>query len=507
MGFESILFGEMQQKISECMPDFFHDLQLDYLLGLIKNYSKIYSIEPFYFTLPEDPSLISYRQQVYADVLRKPLADALSRFCLSMQKSRGAYEFSDQCEDRRAAASYHLEAASHYWDALLALEVAFEKCEPESRGFMEFRGFLLGYLKDCRADGWERDMEEAGRFFSELRFSLIMEEERVTILEETEEQPDLLREIAEILREDVRESDGDMPDLFPGQTELSTLEETLVRLLARSRPSLFQDIDSFYSRRRNFYSECILRFEQEIQFYLSFYKFQERTETLGYTFGLPKLREDGQFSGTGLYDLALAWRSASRNYEVVDNDFRYPEKAAFFVVTGPNQGGKTTFARSMGQALYFSMMGLPVNAKTFHFPFFHGIVTHFEAEEKIQSNSGKLKEEISRLAPIVHQDKRNLFVILNELFTTATTYDAALMGKRVVDYFLNRGCFGIYVTHIQELADEREGIVSLVAQVEAGEEKRRTYRILPMEAQGCGYSEPLVRQFELRYEDIIRRLS
>jgi DNA mismatch repair ATPase MutS len=178
------------------------------------------------------------------------------------------------------------------------------------------------------------------------------------------------------------------------------------------------------------------------------------------------------------------------------------------VVTGPNQGGKTTVARSMGQAVYFALMGLPVNAEEFNMPMFNGISTHFEAEESLQSNSGKLKEEINRLLPMMRKDSnRNSFVVLNELFTTATTHDAMIMGRKVMESFLARECYGIYVTHIQELAEEADNIISLVAQLEPGEESKRSYRMLPMKAQGYGYSDALVKKFHLEYEEIVRRLS
>lgn len=73
---------------------------------------------------------------------------------------------------------------------------------------------------------------------------------------------------------------------------------------------------------------------------------------------------------------------------------------------------------------------------------------------------------------MMQQEKRRQFVILNELFTTATTYDAMIMGKKVMAHFIGRDCYGIYVTHIQELAEESESIVSLVAQLEEGEEEK-----------------------------------
>ena len=192
----------------------------------------------------------------------------------------------------------------------------------------------------------------------------------------------------------------------------------------------------------------------------------------------------------------------------ITNAVRQIDKPAVFIaIDGRCAAGKTTFARSIGQAVYFLIMELPANALSLTVPLFKGILTHFEAEEKIQSNSGKLKEEIDRLAPMIKQDNGYQFVILNELFTTATTNDALVMGREVMEHFLERDCYGIYVTHIQELAEETDRIISLVAQAGDGEDRVRTYKMVHMEAQGYGYPESLVRKFGLSYKDILRRLG
>ena len=341
-----------------------------------------------------------------------------------------------------------------------------------------------------------------------MSFHLVLEQNRISIVEETGETENYLQELARILQPNGEQQEVPaISEIFPNLLEPSCLETTLVQLLKRSRPAIFQVIRDFYHHFSDFYSEKILQFEEEVPVYLSFLKFREKTEKLGYPLHRPTLSETNDFHGKGLYDLALVWKSVNRDYHVVSNDFSYPSHSSFFVVTGPNQGGKTTFARSMGQAVYFSLMGLYANAQTFVLPFFHEIATHFEVEERLQSNSGKLKEEINRLAPMMKKESTQQFVILNELFTTATTHDALIMGKEVMKHFLAQDCYGIYVTHIQELAEETEQIISLVAQIAEEEDDRRTYRILPMQAQGYGYSDSLVEEFALRYEDIVRRLS
>lgn len=507
MEFQSILFADSGQKAGKSVPAFFEDLRLDYLMNIIENQTKGYSIRPFYYTLPDSVSLIEYRQQVCRDLSDKALYTSIRRFCSRLQKSRRSHAYSLQCGEAVQAASYHLAAASLYWESLVAFDRELDSCSLSSEGILALREYVRKHIANLQGQKFEQAVAHAGEFFSRMRFRLAVEPERIVVAEETEETGDYLKELSEILTFQDEEWDSAFGGIFPNALEPSYLEETLIKLLKKSNSDIFREIRSFKQEFPDFYSEELLRFEEEVQFYISFLEFAEKTRAFGYPVEIPQISGRNEFSGTGVYDLALLWKNASRAYTVISNDFNWSGRPSFFVVTGPNQGGKTTFARSMGQAVYFAMMGLPANASSLKLPFFEGIATHFEAEEKIQSNSGKLKEEINRLAPMMHQDKKHQFVILNELFTTATTYDALIMGKKVMEHFLKRDCYGIYVTHIQELAEETDSIISLVAQVEDGEDLRRTYRMIPMKAQGYGYSDSLVKQFELGYEDMIRRLS
>lgn len=181
----------------------------------------------------------------------------------------------------------------------------------------------------------------------------------------------------------------------------------------------------------------------------------------------------------GLYDLALA----CAGHKVVSNEMEFGWEERFYVLTGPNQGGKTTYARSLGQLVYFAKMGLDVPAVSAGVYRFTDILTHFSVEESIETGRGKLKEELTRLAPMMafqsggntrHENgcseslygenfrgerthgenvccegfggenssgrPGKAFVIMNELFTTAANYDACIMGERVLKHFLTRDC-------------------------------------------------------------------
>ncbi len=521
MGFQSILFGSVEPELVKTEPDFFKDLQLDYLVEKMLEQSKGYKTAPYFYTFPGSEEIIRYRNQICKDMESEALCTVLWSFCRRLSESRKLYNLSLESKGEIAVATYHLQAATLYREALLKLEQEAEGiCDKiSSEGLQEFIAYIKEELKQQEATGVVAALERANSFFSELKFTLSMDQDKIMVSEEKDvarkrEKKDkkplenYFEELAKLLGVELQEQYLAMRDIFPEPLKTSTLEHVLVGILKKSKPKVFEEINGFKKNFPEIYPKIILDFEEEIQFYLCFQKFRTRTLGMGYPMGMATTTENGEFSGREVYDIALVWKQELNDYEVVSNDFSMRNHPCFFVVTGPNQGGKTTFARSMGQAVYFALMGLPVNADEFNMPMFNGISTHFEAEESLQSNSGKLKEEINRLLPMMRRDSnRNCFVVLNELFTTATTHDAMIMGRKVMESFLARDCYGIYVTHIQELAEEADNIISLVAQLEPGEESKRSYRMLPMKAQGYGYSDALVKKFHLEYEEIVRRLS
>ena len=522
MGFQSILFGNNEPGLVYEMPDYFKDLQLDYLTEKILEQSQGYKTYPYFYTFPGSKDIIRYRQQIYRDIESEEVSIIFQSFCRRLAGSRNIYNLSLESEGEIASATYHLQAATLYREALLKLDEEAEGIREYvfSEGIKEFFLYIKNVLEEQEASGFAEALKLANSFFSELKFTLSMDPDKLVVREEKEalkkrikkeKEPvrNYFEDLAKLLGVEAEEQYLMMSDIFPEPLKISALEHVLVGILKKSKPKVFDEIKGFKKKFPDFYSPILLNFEEEVQFYLSFRKFKIRTLGMGYPLdGMPVFSENGEFSGREVYDIALVWKQELNDYEVVANDFSMKNHPCFFVVTGPNQGGKTTFARSVGQAVYFALLGLPANAESLCLPVFKGISTHFEAEESLQSNSGKLKEEINRLLPMMHKESnRNSFVILNELFTTATTHDAMIMGRKVMESFLERNCYGIYVTHIQELAEETENIISLVAQMEPGEEDKRSYRLLPMKAQGYGYSDALVKKFHLEYEEIIRRLS
>jgi hypothetical protein len=185
----------------------------------------------------------------------------------------------------------------------------------------------------------------------------------------------------------------------------------------------------------------------------------------------------GTVSVIGVCDLGLALRTGT---PVVGNDLQAPGGCAV-VVTGANNGGKSTYLRSLGQAQVLMQAGFTVPAEQAELPVVDGVHTHFRRGEDRTMTSGKLAEEMERMSAILDRVRPNAMVLFNESFATTYELEGTRIATNVVRALNDSGVSVIYVTHMYELvrwfADDVPGATVLVAQ--RRDDGSRTFRVLP----------------------------
>lgn len=508
--FRSVLFGDeaiAQSGDERAEPDFFHDLNLDQIVAAVTAGREEYRLDSFFYTPLADVEAISRRHEVFTDLENAPVHDVIRAFAHSMQDVRAHVAQSEKLYYRYQKERWHLNAVSAYCKAIRRLADDLTQVELTSRGLTGFRDYVTGYSQSEPFVSLVRKTDSLLHDLSDLRYCLLIRGSRITVGRfdgEIEYSGEVLKTFEKFKHANAQ----DHRVGFPRSVEMNHVESGIVGLVAKINQELFAALDGYHGRHRAFIDGTVGRFDREIQLYLAYLDYLVPLRDAGLKLCYPHVSKSSKEIGVGeTFDLALAAKLVRENSRVVCNDFYLAGPERVLVVSGPNQGGKTTLARTFGQLHHLAWLGFPVPGHSARLFLGDQIFTHFEREEDIATLSGKLEDELKRIHLILEAATPDSVLILNESFTSTTVQDAVYLSTEVLDRVTELDALCVCVTFLDELSLLNEKTVSMVSTVDATDPAVRTYRLVRRAADGRAYAIAIAEKYGLTYDSLRRRIA
>ena len=233
----------------------------------------------------------------------------------------------------------------------------------------------------------------------------------------------------------------------------------------------------------------------ELGFYVGCLNLLQRLAACGVATAFPDPAPAGsrRWRCRSLCDAALALRLGRAP---VGNDLS-AEGKRLVVVTGPNQGGKSTFLRAAGLAQLMMQAGMPVAAAAFDAESGGAVFTHFRREEDRTQTHGKFDEELARFSGIVDRLRPNDLVLLNESFAATDEREGSEIAGQVVRGLVESGVRVMFVTHLYTFAQgafAARAPDALFLRAERRPDGERTFKLIEAGPTDTSHAEDLYRE-------------
>lgn len=507
---QSILFtASVPPDIEGCpRPAYFTDLNLDQITDAVIAGRHSYRLAPYFHYPLSTVDEVVYRQEVFLDLERDRVREVVVAFTQLTLVATYTSRSHEMAAEHADFGHYHrarlfLNSAGKYCDAVAALATGLTEAEVCSRGLRGLRDYLAEYV---RSEPFTNLRAEIGHLLDALntvRYCIVVKGDRVTVGHYSDEV-DYSEQVVATFERFQQDATTDYRDIRPNWREEDFAELAILDLVAKLYPDLFGALDEFCRRHAGYLDRTVAVADREFHFYLSYLDYLAPLRAAGLTLCYPRMSsEDKHEQALDTFDLALAVSLIGRKRGVVTNDVILYGAERILVISGPNNGGKTTMARTFGQLHHLARLGCPVPGRDVGLFLCDQIFTHFEKEEDIETLAGKLQEELDRLHASLTRATPASVLVLNEVFNSTTAADALFLSRKILERIDDLDALAVCVTFLDELATLSDKTVSMVSQVAPDDPAIRTHRVIRTPADGKAYARAIAEKYGLTYRQVV----
>ena len=505
--FRSILFDHDESLDHLTEPACFADLHLDQILASLTAGREEYALAPLFYQPLHDAEAVRYRHDVLHDLEHESVLKAVHEFAKGMQSMREHLALMTKVHHVRQQQRWFLDAVGVYCVAVRALAQRLDELELHSRGFAGLHDYLTSYARGGEFTSLAEETRLRQDELSKIVYAVHIRGNHVRV-STFEDEPDMSAEVERTFAKFKRGAVEDYAVRFSEYVDMNQVEGRILDLVAKLNPETFASLDEYCQRHQRYLDDTIGRFDSEIQFCLAYLECIEPLKARGLPFTYPHVSvHSKQEAVVEAFDLALACKRSDDSHGVVANDFHLTGPERVLVVSGPNNGGKTTFARMVGQLHYLASLGLPVPGSDVRLFLPDRIFTHFEREEDIETLRGKFEDELLRIHEALEQATGASVLIMNESFGSTTLRDALVVGTEVMGQIVELDAICVFVTFVDELAAIGESTVSMMSMVVPEDPAIRTYKVVRKPADGLAYAAAIAEKYGLTYESLRQRIA
>ncbi len=507
--FESILFERTDRGTSQAReePVFFRDLNLDQVLeSIVPNGNDDELARVFYEPL-HDLASVRYRHEILRDLERQDVSRAVRAFAGRMVEMHKRLALAAKLRHAHQRQRLLLAAVDVYCDAVKSLAQQLREASPRSIGLLGFSAHIDAYGNSRAFLDLDAQTAQLQSDLAKVTYAIQLKGMRVTVSRD-EGTPDLASEVEATFAKFREGAAKDYRVTFPDRVEVNHVEGQILDFVADLHPDVFERVRDYCAGHQDFIDQTIGRFDREVQFYLAYLEYIEPLKARGLAFCYPTVSaQDKTVRVRDAFDLPLARKLVLAGEPVVCNDVELAGRERILVVTGPNQGGKTTFARMFGQLHHLAALGLPIPGTEARLFLHDQIFTHFEREEDLGTLKSKFEEELGRLHAILQSATANSILVMNESFTSTTLQDALFVGTQILRQILDRDMLCLCVTFVDELASLGEQTVSMMSTVSPHDPTIRTFKVIRKPADGLAYALAIAEKHDVSYERLKQRIG